>query len=72
MERVQRDIAEAEGGLRHSCKRGALYSGVQDGQGSQGGDRRHERRNGACAVRFHEYARNGCERAETVCRNSSS
>ena len=52
-------------------KRGALHSGVQDGQGSQSSDRRHERRDGACIVRFHLYARNGRERAETVCRHPS-
>ena len=53
------DKAQADGGLRHTGWRGALHSGVQDGQDTQGGDRRHERRNGACAVRLHEYARNG-------------
>ena len=51
--------------------RGALHSGVQDRQGAEGGDRRHERRDGARVVRFHEYARNGRERAEKVCRHPS-
>ena len=64
MERVQRDKAEADGGLRHTGKRGALHSGVQDRQGAQGGDRRHERRDGARAVRFHLHARNGRECAK--------
>ena len=35
-------------------------------------DRRHERRDGACAVRLYLYARNGCERPETVCGYPSS
>ena len=66
---VYSEIKRKLTGLRHPGKRGALHSGVQDRQGTQGGDRRHERRNGARAVRFHFHARNGCERAETVCRN---
>ena len=72
VERVQRDKAETDGGLRYTAKRGALHSGVQDRQGAEGGDRRHERRDGACAVRLYLYARNGCERPETVCGYPSS
>ena len=67
MERLFGNQAQVDGGLRHTAKRGALHSGVQDRQGSEGGDRRHECRNGACAVRLHLHARNGCERTETVC-----
>ena len=71
VERVQRDKAETDGGLRHTGKRGALHSGVQDGQVSQSSDRRHERRDGACIVRFHLYARNWRECAEKMCRHPS-
>ena len=53
MERLFGNQAQADGGLRHTAKRGALHSGVQDRQGAEGGDRRHERRYGACAVRLH-------------------
>lgn len=40
-------------------------------EGAEGGDRCHERRNGARAVRLHLHARHGCERAEKVCGNPS-
>ena len=66
---IKRKLTE---GLRYTAKRGALHSGVQDRQGAEGGDRRHERRDGACAVRLYLYARNGCERPETVCGYPSS
>ena len=66
VERVQRDKAEVDGRLRRTGGRGALYPGVQDG------DRGHEHQNGACTVWFNEHARNGRERAEEVCGNSSS
>ena len=52
--------------------RSESIQGVQDRQGAEGGDRRHERRDGACAVRLYLYARNGCERPETVCGYPSS
>ncbi len=64
VERLFGNQAQTDGGLRHTAKRGALHSGVQDRQGSEGGERRHERRDGACAVRLHLYARNGRERPE--------
>ena len=72
VERLFGNQAQADGGLRHTAKRGAIHSGVQDRQGAEGGDRRHERRDGACAVRLYLYARNGCERPETVCGYPSS
>lgn len=40
-------------------------------EGAEGGDRCHERRNGARAVRFHLHARNGRECAKKVCRHPS-
>src|SRR5574344_2014139 len=72
VERLFGNQAQTDGGLRYTAKRGALHSGVQDRQGAEGGDRRHERRDGACAVRLYLYARNGCERPETVCGYPSS
>ena len=72
VERLFGNQAQADGGLRHTAKRGAIHSGVQDRQGAEGGDRCHERRDGARAVRLHLHARNGCERTEKVCSNSSS
>ena len=71
VERLFGNQAQTDGGLRHTAKRGALHSGVQDRQGAEGGDRCHERRNGACAVRLHLHARHGCECAEKVCGNPS-
>ena len=53
---IKRKLTEDYG---NTAKRGALHSGVQDRQGAEGGDRRHERRDGACAVRLYLYARNG-------------
>ena len=50
----------------------AVGSGFAYYSGTQGGDRGHECRDGACALRLHEYARNGRERAETVRGDPSS
>ena len=61
--------AERIDSVRSLC---LLYTSVQDRQGAEGGDSRHERRDGACAVRLYLYARNGCERPETVCGYPSS
>ena len=42
LERVQRNQAQIGGGSRHTGTGNPLHTGVQDGKGTQGGDRGHE------------------------------